>query len=147
MKRTPRCLALAAALLLAPGVATLLLAPCVAAESLPHGLAPPGPCARISPETTLAPLNPVPARTALEVDPGIHLGAADVAAPGPGVPFVGSPQALAFPGTGACDRPGSGCTGPIRPTPVATGSGGTPSGGGRVIKESPSGPGGPPGVP
>jgi len=122
-------------------IAALLAAPSVAAESPSAGLAPPGACARISIETTLVP--PV----TLEVDPRIHLGAADVAAPGPGVPFVGSPTALTFPGTGACDRPGSGCTGPILPTPSRTGGPGNSAGGGRVIKESPSGPGGPPGVP
>lgn len=122
-------------------IAALLAAPSVAAESPSAGLAPPGPCARISTETTLVP--PV----TLAVDPRIHLGAADVAAPGPGVPFVGSPTALSFPGTGACDRPGSGCTGPILPTPSRTGGPGNSAGGGRVIKESPSGPGGPPGVP
>ena len=132
MTRTPRCIAL---------VASLLLAGSAAAESLPHGLAPPGPCAGVSPETRLTP--PV----ALQVDPRIHLGAADVAAPPPGVPFVGSPQALAFPGTGACDKPGSGCTGLILPTPSRPTAVGPSSGGGRVIKESPAGPGRPPGVP
>lgn len=109
-------------------------------------LAEPGECARPAPNTSLVrPVVYAPGGP-LAGDPTLLLGAAVAAAPGG--PLVPSPQALGFPGTGSCDRPGSGCMGPINPGPVrpaAATSG--PGGRGGTIRESGGQPAPPPGLP
>lgn len=109
-------------------------------------LAEAGECAQSAPNTSLvrpvvyAPGGPVVG------DPTLLLGAA-VSAP-PGGPLIASPQTMGFPGTGSCDKPGSGCMGPILPGPARP-SGGTPvgGGGGGRIRESGGRPVPPPGLP
>ncbi len=109
-------------------------------------LAAPGECAQTSPNTSLirpvvyAPGGPVVG------DPALLLGAAAVGT-APGGQLVPSPQAMGFPGTGSCDRPGSGCMGAIMPGPARP-SGVTPSSGRTpTIRESPGQPAPPPGLP
>jgi hypothetical protein len=71
----------------------------------------------------------------------VHFLPGNVAAPPPS--FAASrPTAPRFAGPNSCDTPGSGCLGPIQPAPVV---GGGPSGAGG-IRESPAGPGLPPGT-
>jgi hypothetical protein len=124
----------------------LALVPAAGAARGDAPLAPAGECAHAAPGRSLvrpvvyAPGGPVLA------DPLLLPGLASVAAGPPGSLFP-DPEVRGFPGTGACDRPGSGCMGPIqpgpaRPGPVTASGGSTPT-----IRESPSRPAPPPGIP
>lgn len=108
-------------------------------------LAQAGECAQAGPNTSLVrPVVYAPGGP-LVADPTLLLGAAVAASPAGRL--VPSPQALGFPGTGSCDKPGSGCMGPILPGPVRPSAASAGPGRGGTIRESPSRPAPPPGLP
>ncbi len=133
-----------------PAVTALLLAlalaPAAALAAAADELAAPGPCAeprRFDASGACADCAD-PARGFDVSGPArSRFAPADVAAGATEVP-VAAPESRGFAGRGPCDVPGSGCTGPIAPSPTAGSPGG--NGGGLTVVERPPKPGGPPGT-
>jgi len=127
----------------------LALASAPALAAAPEGdlLAAPGPCAepkRFS-GSGACPDCGDPARGGFDVSgpARARFAPTDVAA-GAGDESLPAPDPQGFAGRGPCDVPGSGCTGPIAPSPEAPGGPG--GNGGLTVIERPPRPGNPPGT-